>query len=202
MLGRRKTEDAVVVEDAPTAGAAAGAGATGKGRPTPKRRDAEAANRRPLVSGDRKADRAKAREAQVKQRRLMDEAMQTGDERYLPVQHKGAARRYARDYIDARWTLGEFFLPVALLVVLVMFGGSALGLPLAVVMYAILALYAVVLIAVVEAIVYANMVHRRAVDRFGKPQVRGIRLYTAMRSMQMRRMRMPKPQVERGKPPA
>lgn len=55
--------------------------------------------------------------------------MQTGEEKYLPVQHKGPARRFARDYIDARWTLGEFFLPIALLVVLVMFGGTAIGLP-------------------------------------------------------------------------
>lgn len=187
------TEVTPVVEDK-----AADDKTVGKGRPTPKRRDAEAANKRPLVSGDKKSDRAKARAEAAKQRALMDQAMQTGDERYLPAQHKGPARRFARDYLDARWTLGEFFLPVALLVVVVMFGGSLIGLPVSVVVYAIIALYVIVFIAVIEAIVYAAIVRRKAVAKFGAAQVRGLRLYTAMRSMQMRRMRLPKPQVQRG----
>lgn len=172
--------------------------AVGKGRPTPKRRDAEAANKRPLVSGDKKSDRAKARAEQAKQRALMDQAMQTGDERYLPAQHRGPARRFARDYLDARWTLGEFFLPVALLVVVVMFGGALINLPPAIIVYAIVALYAIVLVALIEAIIYSIIVRKKAVAKFGAGQVRGLRLYTAMRSMQMRRMRMPKPQVKRG----
>lgn len=198
MFGRKKTEDAPVVEE-PTVEEVR---PVGKGRPTPKRRDAEAANRRPLISGDKKTDRAKARAEAAKQRQLMDQAMQTGDERYLPAQHKGEARRFARDYIDARWTLGEFFLPIALLVVIVMFGGSVLRIPPEVVIYAILALYVVVLVAVVEAIVHATIVHKRALAKFGRDRVRGIRLYTAMRSMQMRRMRLPKPQVKRGEHPS
>lgn len=198
MFGRKKTEDAPVVEEP----AVEEVRPVGKGRPTPKRRDAEAANRRPLISGDKKTDRAKARAEAAKQRQLMDQAMQTGDERYLPAQHKGEARRFARDYIDARWTLGEFFLPIALLVVIVMFGGSVLGIPPEIVIYAILALYVVVLVAVVEAIVHATIVHKRALAKFGRDRVRGIRLYTAMRSMQMRRMRLPKPQVKRGEHPS
>lgn len=200
MFGRKKNEDAVAIEDAPVVEETPTT--VGKGRPTPKRRDAEAANKRPLISGDRKADRAKARAAQAKQRALMDQAMQTGDERYLPAQHKGPVRRFARDWVDSRWTLGEFFLPVALLVVVVMFGGSMAGLPPQIIVYAILGLYAIVLVAVIEAIVLSVLVHRRAVAMFGKGKVRGIRLYTAMRSMQMRRMRLPKPQVKRGQYPA
>lgn len=200
MFGRKKNDDAVAVEDAPVIEETPTT--VGKGRPTPKRRDAEAANKRPLISGDRKADRAKARAHQAKQRALMDQAMQTGDDRYLPAQHKGPVRRFARDWIDARWTLGEFFLPVALLVVVVMFGGSMAGLPPQIIVYAILGLYAIVLVAVIEAIVLSNLVHRRAVASFGRGNVRGIRLYTAMRSMQMRRMRLPKPQIKRGERPS
>lgn len=198
MFGRKKTEDDVVVDypplpvENPT---------VGKGRPTPKRRDAEAANRRPLVTGDKKVDKDKARAEAAKQRQLMDQAMQTGEDKHLPVQHKGPARRFARDYIDARWTLGEFFLPIALLVVMVMFGGTAIGLPAAVVVYSILALYIVVLVAVVEAIIYSSIVRKRVLAGLGRQQVRGLRLYTAMRSMQMRRMRLPKPQVKRGDTP-
>lgn len=197
MFGRKKIEDAIIEPDPPVQNAP-----VGKGRPTPKRRDAEAANKRPLVSGDRKADRARARQKAAEQRRLMDEAMQTGDERHMPPQHKGPARRFARDFIDSRWTLGEAFLPIALLVVLVMFGGSALQLPPEIIIYSILALYVVVIVAVIEAIVLAGMVHRRAVAKYGRAKVRGIRLYAGMRSMQLRRMRLPKPQVKRGQRPS
>lgn len=201
MFGRKKNDEEAPVAFKPMP-VAEETPSVGKGRPTPKRREAEAANKRPLISGNPKADRAKARQAQAKQRALMDQAMQTGDERYLPAQHKGPARRFARDWVDSRWTLGEFFLPVALLVVVTMFGGSMAGLPPQVIITAVLALYAVVLVAVIEAIILAILVHRRAVATFGKAQVRGIRLYTAMRSMQMRRMRLPKPQVKRGERPS
>jgi len=83
----------------------------------------------------------------------------------------------------------------------VMFGGTAIGLPPAVVVYAILALYIVVLVAIVEAVIYSSIVRKRVLAVLGRQQVRGLRLYTAMRSMQMRRMRLPKPQVKRGDKP-
>lgn len=38
------------------------------------------------------------------------EAMASGDERYLPVRDKGPVRRFARDYVDSRWCVAEFFL--------------------------------------------------------------------------------------------
>mgnify|MGYP003086913477 FL=1 len=74
----------------------------GKGRATPKRKDAQARRLHPIVPVDRKAARREARakrdEAWERQRR----AMITGDERYLPARDKGHIRRYIRDYIDAR----------------------------------------------------------------------------------------------------
>ena len=73
----------------------------GKGRATPKRKDAQARRLHPIVPADRKAARREARakrdEAWERQRR----AMITGDERYLPARDKGHIRRYIRDYIDA-----------------------------------------------------------------------------------------------------
>src|SRR6476619_6571039 len=92
-----------------------------KNRPTPKRRDQEAARKRPLVVTDRKAardtERTKRREAQLKQR----QAMVTGDDSHLPVRDKGPVRRYIRDYVDARWNLGEFMLPVMVVVLALSF---------------------------------------------------------------------------------
>ena len=87
-----------------------------KNRPTPKRSAQEAANKRPLVVTDRKAaaaaDRARRREAMALQR----QAMATGDDRHLPARDKGPVRRYVRDYLDSRLMLGEFMLPVMIVV--------------------------------------------------------------------------------------
>ena len=105
----------------------AAASSGGKGRPTPKRKVAEAANKRPLVPDDRTA-RGEGRQARAKQRRTRREyqAMQTGDEKHLPAKDRGPVRRYMRDFVDARWNLGEFFLPVAFvfLVVQTLFGSQ------------------------------------------------------------------------------
>ena len=90
----------------------------GKGRPTPRRKTAEAANRRPLVPQDRKAAAKDARAAQRAERDKQYAAMQTGDERYMPAKDKGPVRRYIRQYVDARWSLGELFLPVAIVMLL------------------------------------------------------------------------------------
>lgn len=174
----------------------------GKGRPTPKRRDSEAANRRPLMSGNRKADRARARAAADEQRALMNRAMETGEERHLPMQHRGPGKRWARAYVDSRWTIGEFFLPLALLVVLVMFMGDAIGMPPEAVVFAILALYGVLLVVILEAALLARTVRKRVRAKYGQDAVRGVGFYTAMRAMQLRRMRLPKPQVERGQKPS
>jgi hypothetical protein len=84
VFGRSRTTNEELAEQATTA-ARVGA----KNRPTPKRRDQEAARKQPLVVTDRKAarntDRAKRREAMAKQRR----AMLTGDEAHLPPRDKG-----------------------------------------------------------------------------------------------------------------
>jgi hypothetical protein len=197
VLGRRKTDEPPAPETAGPVPAP-----VGKGRPTPKRRDAQKAHQRPVISGDKGADRKASRAQAAKERALMNEAMQTGDERYLPPQHKGPVRRFARDWVDARWNLGEFFLPVALVVVVVMFGGSALGLPPEIMLYAILALYAITLVAIIEAVILSIRVRRRAVEKFGAERARGLRLYVAMRAMQLRRARLPKPQVLRGQYPS
>ena len=87
-----------------------------KNRPTPKRRDQEAARKRPLVQNNprelKRMDRAKRREESAKMR----QAMVTGDEKHLPPRDKGPVRRFVRDSVDARFNLGEWLLPLMLAV--------------------------------------------------------------------------------------
>lgn len=173
----------------------------GKGHPTPKRRDAEAANKRPLVPADRKEAARLSRERERAARARTQEAMLTGDERYLPARDKGPVRRYTRDYIDARWNIGEFFLPIsvgALLFVVFMGGNESLA---RFALVAIFVLYGVVLGSIVDILIATQRLKRRIAAKFGAVP-RGTLAYAAMRAYQMRRMRMPRPQVGRGQYPA
>ncbi|MDR6864505.1 DUF3043 domain-containing protein [Phycicoccus sp. 3266] len=169
-----------------------------KNRPTPKRRDQEAARRRPLVETDRKAardrDRLARREASLKQR----QAMVTGDDAHLPARDKGPVRRYIRDYVDARWNLGEFMLPVMLVVLALsfvripwVFAAVSIG------------VYALILIAAVDGFLMWRKLKKQLVAKFGEDKVgRGLAMYAVMRGFQIRRSRMPRPLVDRGNYPS
>ena len=85
----------------------------GKGRPTPRRSEAQARNARPLVPADRKAAQKLSREAQREERAKMQSALLTGDERYLPLRDRGPQKRFVRDVVDARRNVGEYFLIIA-----------------------------------------------------------------------------------------
>ncbi|GAA1895225.1 DUF3043 domain-containing protein [Lapillicoccus jejuensis] len=192
MFGRKKTLQDDLQQQASDARPGA------KNRPTPKRRDQEALNRRPLVVTDRKrarsVDREKRREAYAKQR----QAMVTGDDAHLPPRDKGPERRYIRDYVDARWSVGEILLPVMLLVLLLsLVPAVAARLTTFVLVYGLLA------VAVVDSVVMWRRVKKKLVAKFGADKVpTGAAMYTVMRSFQLRPTRMPKPQVKRGQFPS
>jgi len=166
-----------------------GAPATGKGRPTPKRSVAEAANKRPLVPNDRKAATKAARERAREQRNVEYKAMQTGDERHLPPRDKGPVKRYVRDYVDARWNLGEFFLPVAFafIVLNLIFSRN-----LTVSAIVLMLLYAVVLLTIADAFLLWRGLKKRLRVKFGDVP-KGTMMYAVMRAFQIRRSRLPKP---------
>ncbi len=61
-----------------------------------------------------------ARSRQREERRTAMErqrsALASGDERYLPARHKGPVRKYARDFVDSRFCIAEYFLPMAVII--------------------------------------------------------------------------------------
>jgi hypothetical protein len=173
------------------------AGAGGKGRATPKRREAQQAKKRPLVPTDRRAANREARAKQREARARMNQAMLTGDERYLPARDRGPVRRYVRDYVDARWNLGEFFLPASLaIVVVVLLAGNRPQLA----VVAILVIYVIVLAAMIDAMVLSRMLKRRVTAKFNELP-KGTLMYGVMRAFQIRRTRLPRPRVKRGEYP-
>ena len=67
----------------------------------------------------RRRDRKEAAKRQREERRApgrQRQALAGGDERYLPARDKGPVRRFARDFIDSRFNVAEFFLPMAVVI--------------------------------------------------------------------------------------
>ncbi|MGV1009890.1 MAG: DUF3043 domain-containing protein [Dermatophilaceae bacterium] len=192
MLWSKKSDRAPADADDPAHPQRPGA----KNRPTPRRRDQEAANYRPVVVTDRKAaakaDKERRRQATATQRA----AMVTGDEAGLPARDKGPERRYVRDYIDARFSVGEVMLPVMLLVLLLSFIKTTWALTIV-----FLAVYGLLLASVVDAWFMWRKLKGKLTVRFGQPP-KGLTMYAVMRAFQIRRTRMPRPQVKRGQWPS
>jgi hypothetical protein len=172
----------------------------GKGRPTPKRKDVEAQQVRrlggvgakpakPLTKEQQRAERAKARER-------FDLAMKTGDERYLPVRDKGPVRRWTRDYIDARRSLGEYIVFIALGSLILLFFLMQLAPPIAGLV--MLAMYLLIFAIIIDGILLGRRLKKALINKFGQELPRGSVWYGVNRSMQLRRTRMPNPQVQRG----
>ncbi|WP_419819036.1 DUF3043 domain-containing protein [Glaciibacter flavus] len=168
----------------------------GKGAPTPTRREQEAARKRPLVPNDRKQAAKDARAAGAVAREKARVGMAAGDERYLPVRDRGAQKRYVRDYVDARFGIGEFMLPVMAIVIVLTFISDY-----TVQTYGILVLWAFFIIAVIDVVILGFTLNRKLAAKFGADKVEKVRWYAAMRSLQLRVIRLPKPQVKRGQFP-
>ncbi|WP_307866505.1 DUF3043 domain-containing protein [Leucobacter chromiisoli] len=172
-------------------------GPVGKGRPTPSRKQAQAARAQPLVgSRDKAALKAQRRQEQERRERARVGMMQ-GDERFLTYRDKGPQRRYVRDYVDARWNVGEMLIPMMLVVLVMTF------IPGPVQVVSLFVIWAFVAIAIVDAVLLGTVLKRKLGAKFGADKVQpGFRWYAAMRALQFRMLRIPKPQVKRGQYPS
>lgn len=165
----------------------------GKGRPTPRRRDREAEAKRPLVANSRAERKAKLRE----QRERARIGMANGEERYLPLRDRGTQRRWVRDYVDARWNFGEFLIPMMFAVIIATFIPS-----LEAQFTAIIVLWVFFALSIGDSLLLGRQVKRALETKFGATKVEpGVRWYAAMRGLQMRNLRLPKPMVKRGEKP-
>ncbi|MFE0732218.1 DUF3043 domain-containing protein [Streptomyces antibioticus] len=168
-----------------------------KGRPTPKR--SEARSQRRSVANTPMTRKEAAKRQRDERRAQMDrqrQALAGGDERYLPVRDKGPVRKFARDYIDSRFNVAEFFLPMAvvILVLSMVRVGSLQSI-------ALLLWLVVIVLIVLDSILTGFRLRKRLTERFPDDNRRGAVAYALMRSLQMRRLRLPKPQVKRGERP-
>ncbi|QWW20426.1 DUF3043 domain-containing protein [Schaalia sp. 19OD2882] len=177
-----------------------------KGRPTPTRKQAEAARQRPLVPSDRKAARKAARAKRDEAYRREQEALVTGDERWLPARDKGPVRRFVRDWVDARWSASEFILPVMVLFLAAMMIVSLFkieaGMAATIVMGVTIVMYGFFGISIAEAALVWWHLKKKLADAFGADAIpRGTWFYTYSRMIMARMWRSPRPQVKRGEFP-
>ena len=166
----------------------------GKGRPTPTRKEAEAAARaRARAPRNRKELAQRQRQVRMEESKKVRAAMKSGDERYFLPRDQGPVRRFCRDFVDHRFSVVEMAVP--LLIVGMVLGYS--GQP-SLMRASSLILLATVLFVVVDLIVLRFRVRRELSRRFPQESVRGTTFYTLTRALQMRFMRLPKPQVKIG----
>jgi hypothetical protein len=183
---------AAAAGNGPGADDATGTREGGKGRATPKRREAERGRRRPITAPrDRKAAYREARERQRHDRTRQMAALRAGDESHLPARDRGPVRKYARDLVDTRRSVAEFFLPLALVILgltwfgtaqMKLFGGSLW--------------LALVLLIILDSFVLAFRLRRGLARSLPDASHRGALLYALMRSMQIRRFRLPPPRIK------
>jgi Protein of unknown function (DUF3043) len=172
-----------------------------KNRPTPSRRDQESANKRPLVPKDRKAAAGQSRDAARAARAKQRAGLLSGDEASLPARDKGPVKRFIRDTVDARWNVGEFMLPVMFIVLALtflpaIFKSTASSATLMV----FVLVYSLVIASALDAFMMWRRTKAKIFVKFGQTPPRGSAMYAVMRGFQMRRSRLPRPQVERVSP--
>jgi hypothetical protein len=168
-----------------------------KGRPTPKRSEAQSQRRSVASTPTNRKEAAKhqreeRRQALERQRK----ALAGGDERYLPARDKGPVRKFARDWVDSRLNIAEFFLPLAIVILVL----SVVRVP-SIQNIALLLWLVVIVLIVLDSAVSGFRLKKRLAERFPDQNRRGAVAYALMRSLQMRRLRLPKPQVKRGERP-
>jgi len=169
---------------------------TGKGRPTPTRREREAANVRPLVGKRSKEAIAEAKAKQTEARKKARAAMLSGDEKYLLGRDRGPQRRIARDVLDNRYTFIEGLLPM-MIVFLLFTAVDERSTQEIVTVVMLIALG----ISAIEVTILNNIVKKRIKEKLGADtQVqRGNWFYLFTRGMQPRPLRIPKPTPRRQK---
>ena len=99
-------------------------------------------------------------------------------------------RRYVRDVVDARRTVAEFFLPLAVVILVLSFSGNTKLAQLGSTLW-----IAIVVLIVIDSVVLAFRLRRGLARSFPDESTRGALPYALMRSMQIRRFRLPPPRV-------
>jgi hypothetical protein len=170
----------------------------GKGRPTPKRREAER-NRYQSITGGTSGGRGGSRGAPADKNAARTErarrydAMKRGEDWALGPRDRGPARKLARDYVDSQRRPSEYYMYVLIVLLIALLSrNKTLN-----TYVSPLVLLLIVVIAV-DAYFIRRALHRLVAERLPGESARGLTVYAVMRTLQIRRFRMPAPRVKPG----
>ena len=169
---------------------------SGKGRPTPKRKDAQRRHGGPVAPPPttRKEAAKRIRAQGAETRKAVRSGTRSGDESAMMGRDQGPVRRLARDLVDSRRHVGVLLLPATVLPVLANLSGSN-----AVRAFATSVWLVAVLAAVMDMILTGLIVRRRIHTDFpAETTMRGHVGYAVVRTAQFRRFRLPPPRVRPG----
>ena len=166
-----------------------------KGRPTPKRSEAEAKRRQP-ITGSRAPATPRTKEEKTKartERAGRYEAMKRGEAWALNPRDRGPARALARDFVDSKRRISEYYMYVLVVLLAAVFLRNAA-------LQAIISplVLVLVLIILVDAMLIRRGLQKLIAERAPGESTRGLTMYAVMRALQIRRFRVPAPRVEPG----
>jgi DUF3043 family protein len=166
----------------------------GKGRPTPTRKEAQAAAKaRAKPPRTRKEMAAAQRAARTDSSSRVRQGMRDGEEKYLLPRDKGPVRRFIRDFVDSRFSFIELIIPVLVITMVLGYSGNdtarSIGNSV---------LFGSVLLVGLDMFMLRLRLRRQLAARFPGESTKGTTYYAVTRAMQMKFMRLPKPKVKIG----
>ena len=176
-----------------------------KGRPTPKRSEAERGRYQSITgsttsgrgSGSGSAPKGKAtpedkaRSRSERERRTA--AMRRGEEWALGPRDRGPIRKLARDYVDSHRRPSEYYMYVLLLLLVALLSRNA-----TLNTYVSPLVLVLIVVVVIDAYLIRRALMKAAAERYPGESTRGMTTYAVMRALQIRRFRMPAPRLKPG----
>jgi DUF3043 family protein len=165
-----------------------------KGRPTPTRKEAEAAAKaRAKPPRTRRGQAAAPRGAKGESSQRVRQGMRNGEEKYLLPRDKGPVRRFIRDFVDSRFSFIELIIPLLVVTMVLGYSGNS-----TLASFGNAILFGSILLVLVDMLMLRFRLRRQLAARFPDEPVKGTTYYAVTRAMQMKFMRLPKPQVKIG----
>jgi Protein of unknown function (DUF3043) len=168
----------------------------GKGRPTPKRSEAERKRYQPITGSSRAPAAPRTPEEKQKarnERAKRYESMKRGEEWALNPRDRGPVRALARDYVDSKRRVSEYYMYVLIVLVVALFTRSKVAQD-----YISPLILVLVVVILIDAQLIRRALAKLIAERLPGQSTRGVTLYAVMRALQIRRFRVPAPRVHPG----
>ncbi|HEX4221611.1 MAG TPA: DUF3043 domain-containing protein [Pseudonocardiaceae bacterium] len=199
------TDEVDAVEEQALTSTSRGAITPKKGRPTPKRRDAQGGHRGPVPPPPRTQREASKRNAVTKEERKAqrDERRRgqaSGDPRHMMAKDRGPVRAYIRDEVDSHRHMVGLFMPLVAVVLVITVGLSSRP---DLQVYSTPLLLALLIVMVGEGLWISRRVIRKVRVEYPDAPDRsfGLGWYAVQRAMTIRRLRLPKARMKPGDEP-